>query len=518
MLVVVAQAGSYENFDVGLSTEGAFNFGAHLLSTLINFNFSGLKFAAAVTGAVVRWAITLDATTWFGLVMGRLTRSLHTAIGLGTAGTPGFDTSVYRFILVITVAIIFWRLTKGDTTRAVTNLLVTGLVLTVYLGWYANSGGAGQPASSVGIAQGAITTAQQVGAGLAADLIRADAATLPGNCVAEAQSETAAKISALERDGLTRTEAERAAGGVYAAVSTGCVIEATVRTMLVMPAYEILNWGERLGDANDGTNPYKVCADIRDGLLADGDAPWGNSDEPRDRMNAEDECRVFAEYQRAADWNKYWTSFAYTLFAVFMLAPALIVGLVAVWVGIRLSLIAMFVPVVAALGLIPGEPRAVLWRWFGSLGQRMVTLASGFVALALWTLVVLSLTEAAVNSAAFQIAGPLGGAVAPLIPVLVGTFIGIVIGFAWWRVNRRGKQAMDRLASRLAAMEGISAAPGRQGEMGQQARRLHRRARHAQRVQQGYQHGGARGAANAMGYRRRGAMAQSARAVTPPTP
>ena len=517
MLVVVAQAGSYENFDIGLSTEGAFNFGAHLLSALINLNFSGLKFAAAVTGSVVRWAITLDATTWFGGVMGRLTRSLHTAIGFGTGGTAGFDTSVYRFLLVCTVAIIFWRLTKGDTSRALTNLLVTGLVLTVYLGWYANSGGSGQPASSVGIAQGAISVAQQAGAGLAADLIRADAAALPGNCVAEAQSETAAKISALQRDGLTLTEAERAAGGVYAAVSTGCVIEATVRTMLVMPAYEILNWGERLGDANDNSNPYKACAAVRDGLLADRDAPWGNSDEPRDRMNAAG-CGDFAEYQKAATWNKYWTSGAYTLFPVFMLTPALIVGLVAVWVGIRLSLIAMFVPVVAALGLIPGEPRAVLWRWFGSLGQRMVTLASGFVALALWTLVVLSLTEATVNSAAFQVSGPIGGTVAPLIPVLIGSFIGMVIGFSWWRVNRRGKQAMDRLASRLAAMEGISAAPGRQGEMGQQARRLHRRARHAQRVQQGYHHGGAKGAADVMMHRRRGAMAQSARAVTPPTP
>ncbi len=341
----------YDGFDVGLSTEGAFNLPAQLLSALLNLSFGGLKFLAEVSGSVVRWAVTLNSTTWFGSSVTDITEALHTAVGFGTTSSPAaFGGSIYRFILVCAVALIFWRLSRGDTTRAVTNLLITVLVLTVYLAWYQQSDG-----KSIGIAHGAITVAQQLGAGLAANIMGAHSAALPGNCTAEAQAranEIYAELNPGTDDEVRAAQA--AAAAARNGVSAGCVIEASVRTTLVLPIYDLANWGENLGSQDDNDNPWKACAAIRDQLIDTG--PHGNSDHPRDEMDTVDECKPLAEYQAKTDWNKFWITSMFGLFSVFMLLPALIIGIAAVWLGFRLVMIAIFVPHAEVSGWVWAEP------------------------------------------------------------------------------------------------------------------------------------------------------------------
>ena len=498
-MVAILAASGYDGFDIGLSTEGVFNLPAQTLSSLLSLSFSGLKFLAEVSGSAVRWAVTLDSTSWFGGTVNNMTRSVHSAVGFQSTS---FGDTLYRLILVAAVALIFWRLTRGDTTRAVTNLLVTVLVLTVYLAWYQQSNG-----ESLGIASGAVTTAQQLGAGLAADLIGAHPATLPGNCRAEydALADPAA-VGLSDEERADRSQQR-------SAVSVGCVIEASVRTSLVLPVYDLANWGRLLGRADDGGNPMRACAAVRDRLVATG--PHGNSDHPRDEMRDEASCEELADYQASTDWNKFWVTSMFGLFSIFMLVPALIIAVAAVWLGFRLVLIAMFVPVVAAVGLIPGEPRAVLWRWGASALQRMITLASGYVMMAVWAVFITNISASAVTSGAARWGG---GILTGLIPLVYGIMLGLVLLVGWWKLTRRGKAVTNRLADRMASIEGISAAGGSQDRAGTAARRAHRRVRHAEQVVQGYRDGGVRGASGAFMHRRRGAMARSARSITPPTP
>ncbi len=432
-LADVLTAQGLDNFDVGMKLDGGLwgfvNPLTEMLYVALTVGFGLHKMMVEVTGSVVRWALTLNAAVWFTDIINSIAGSLHTGLGFGTLAAGG--ESLVRFALVVATVVVLTRLIRGRNSQAGMEVAVTLLVLIFYFGWVASFNdpppGGGDHPKYGGVAVSAVETAQGVGGEVAAMLMGSTSPVGPG-----------AHCGAAPVD------------------NTGCVIEATVRKAMIMPVYELVNWGRPLGEATNAHNDLAACAHARDYILSRANAPYGTADFPREKMAAAGtECEQFADYQAAPNWMKVVQLSTLGFVSVFMMIPALGLAMVAIWVALVLTVLAMASAAVFMVGLIPGAGRSMLWSWVASVAERIVTLATALMALALfWVL----------NNGVM--AGTDAGRVissVPLVGALLGLVLMILVGMmvlvGWYKLNKSAKASVRRLIQRLAGLEAGSVAP-----------------------------------------------------------
>ncbi len=403
-----------EGYDIGVDEAGLYNVNAKIMGFFLNLVFALIKFVARVVASFVEWAATFEVPSLFGTQAEVIAQRFHNAIGFDN---PGANT-LFRLALVLMVLVIFSRFVRGRQSKGIAEAGVSWMILMVYFGWIVAS-----PTGYATVVSGTVGASQDFGGAVAAGILGAAPELLPPECE-------------LGGDDI---------------VEVGCAIRSGVYATYVEIPYDILNWGHPLGAASDGTNPHQACAAARDSLVAEG--PWGNSDEPRSRMSLAG-CTEEAEYQGQPTGDRLGDAFGILLLEFFSLIAPAILALVTIYAGVRLMLRGMAVPVVVAMGIIPGQPRVGLWRWVGKTLNVMVSLGNAIVSLAIYLVLV---------SSAFSL-----GTTNLLLAMLIHIIVGIVVVIAWWRIGQAGKQHVEQLSNKLANSEGGSTegAPIRQQRAG----------------------------------------------------
>ncbi len=189
--------------------------------------------------------------------------------------------------------------------------------------------------------------------------------------------------SSLAGISTSTTEADAIAA---ASASTACSFGYAMQRSLIELPYQNLQWGQVL----DGVEGKERCAEINRELLAEG--PWGNSDEPRDRMDDVDECKENAAFNSQASYIRLGIAAANTVSTAIVTLLVLIVAAMLLWQQLKLLFLTAIMPHALVFAILPGRSRAVAWQWVEQLVGvlfRTVILSLGLVVwLSLFSLIV----------------------------------------------------------------------------------------------------------------------------------
>ncbi len=171
-------------------------------------------------------------------------------------------------------------------------------------------------------------------------------------------------------------------GGVSSACSFGFAMQ---RSLVELP-YQNLQWGQVL----DGVAGKERCAAINLELLVEG--PWGNDDEPRDRMRSATECEENADFNHQATYIRLGIASANTVAAAMVTVLVLVVAAMLLWQQIKLLFLTVTMPHALVFAILPGRSRRLAWQWAEHLVGvviRTVILSLGLVVwLSLFSLIV----------------------------------------------------------------------------------------------------------------------------------
>jgi hypothetical protein len=171
-----------------------------------------------------------------------------------------------------------------------------------------------------------------------------------------------------------------------AAESAACSFGFALQRSLVELPYQNLQWGQVL----DGVAGKERCAELNRELLLTG--PWGNADEPREQMAAAPECKENADFNGQASYIRLGIAGANTLTAALVTLLVMVVAAMLLWQQIKLLFLTAVLPHTLVFAVLPGQSRAVAWRWLEHLVGvviRTVILALGLVVwLSLFSLIV----------------------------------------------------------------------------------------------------------------------------------
>ncbi len=200
------------------------------------------------------------------------------------------------------------------------------------------------------------------------------------------QEQCALELRADDGSGLAGATAESGGDPGPGAPSSACTFGFALQRSLVELPYQNLQWGQVL-DGVDGKEP---CAAINLELLAEG--PWGNADEPRERMGAVEECRENAEFNRQASYIRLGIAMANTIAAGAVTLLVSIVAAMLLWQQIKLLFLTVTMPHALVFAILPGRSRQLAWQWVEHLVGvvvRTVILSLGLVVwLSLFSLIV----------------------------------------------------------------------------------------------------------------------------------
>ncbi|MEL6982805.1 MAG: hypothetical protein AAFO29_10315 [Actinomycetota bacterium] len=284
----------------------------------------------------------------------------------------GLSTSIYALALSITMVVAgFKAVTKGLIAAGSDVLLAfIAYVILVVLTMTSGFGDAGLQVAR-----------------LSSDLSGSIASFASGQ---QRQEECAAALAA-DREAPSVAGATASTDGgdgaaPAAANSAACSFGFALQRSLVELPYQNLQWGQVL----DGVEGKERCAQINQELLAEG--AWGNSDEPRQRMSAVDECRENAEFNSQATYIRLGIASANALAAAIATLLVLVVAAMLLWQQLKLLFLTAVLPHTLVFAILPGRSRALAWRWLEQLVGvviRTVILALGLVVwLSLFSLIV----------------------------------------------------------------------------------------------------------------------------------
>ena len=149
-------------------------------------------------------------------------------------------------------------------------------------------------------------------------------------------------------------------GSAAGAVSSACSFGFALQRSLVELPYQNLQWGQVL----DGVEGKERCAAINLELLTEG--PWGNDDEPRDRMRAVPECEENADFNHQATYIRLGIASANTIAAAAVTLLVLIVAAMLLWQQIKLLFLTVTIPHALVFAILPGRARQLAWQWGGA--------------------------------------------------------------------------------------------------------------------------------------------------------
>ena len=208
----------------------------------------------------------------------------------------------------------------------------------------------------------------------------------------ERQAECAAQLEAVtETDANGETVPLAGAEATTDAATTGanssaCSFGFAMQRSLVELPYQNLQWGQVL----DGVSGKEQCAAINLELLAEG--PWGNDDEPRNRMGAVAECEENANFNHQATYIRLGIASANTIAAAAVTLLVLIVAAMLLWQQVKLLFLTVTMPHALVFAILPGRSRKLAWQWVEHLVGvviRTVILSLGLVVwLSLFSLIV----------------------------------------------------------------------------------------------------------------------------------
>ncbi|MEM9653543.1 MAG: hypothetical protein AAGA65_15735 [Actinomycetota bacterium] len=283
----------------------------------------------------------------------------------------GLSTSIYSLALSVTMVVAgFKAVTRGVIVAGTEVVLafvayVTLIVLTLTSG-FGNAG---------------LSVAR-----LSSDLSSGIASFAAGQ---ERQDECAGAIA--EADGAETAQAgdgspDDGNSDDAALTSSACTFGFAIQRSLVELPYQNLQWGQVL----DGVSGKEECAAINLELLAEG--PWGNNDEPRDRMRAVAACEENADFNHEASYIRLGIASANTVAAAAVTLLILAVSAMLLWQQIKLLFLTVTMPHALVFAILPGRSRRVAWLWVEHLVGvviRAVVLSLGLVVwLSLFSLIV----------------------------------------------------------------------------------------------------------------------------------
>ena len=285
----------------------------------------------------------------------------------------GLSTSVYTLALTVTMIVAgFKAVTKGLVTAgSEVALAFVAYVVLIVLTLTSAFGDAGLHVAR-----------------LSSDLSGSIASFAAGD---ERQAECAAALAASDQPSPSLAGASASTDGTDtplppAAGSTACSFGFALQRSLVELPYQNLQWGQVL----DGVGGKERCAQLNQELLVDG--PWGNADEPRERMGAVEECRENAEFNGQATYIRLGIASANALAAAIVTLLVMVVAAMLLWQQLKLLFLTAVLPHTLVFAILPGRSRVLAWRWLEQLVGvviRTVILALGLVVwLSLFSLIV----------------------------------------------------------------------------------------------------------------------------------
>ncbi len=180
--------------------------------------------------------------------------------------------------------------------------------------------------------------------------------------------------------------AEASTDAIEASTSSACSFGFAIQRSLIELPYQNLQWGQVL----DGVPGKERCAEINLELLAEG--PWGNDDEPRDRMGEESACEENANFNHQATYIRLGIASANTLAAATVTLLVLVVSAMLLWQQVKLLFLTVTMPHALVFAILPGRSRRLAWAWVEHLIGvviRTIILALGLVVwLSLFSLIV----------------------------------------------------------------------------------------------------------------------------------
>ncbi len=280
----------------------------------------------------------------------------------------GLSTSIYALALSVTMVVAgFKAVTRGIIAAgSEVGMAFVAYVILIVLTLSSGFGDAGLHVAR-----------------LSTDLSGSIAAFASGE---ERQAECAAAVTTGETPLAGATANTSADAEPPAARSTACSFGFALQRSLVELPYQNLQWGQVL----DGVAGKEQCAAINRELLAEG--PWGNADEPRERMGAVAECEENAQFNGQATYIRLGIASANALAAAIVTLLVLVVAAMLLWQQLKLLFLTAVLPHTLVFAILPGRSRALAWRWLEQLVGvviRTVILALGLVVwLSLFSLVV----------------------------------------------------------------------------------------------------------------------------------
>ena len=288
----------------------------------------------------------------------------------------GLATSVYGLALSVTMVVAgFKAVTKGMIAAGSEVLLAfIAYVVLIVLTLTAGFGNAGltvaRVSSELSSSIASFASGQERQAECAAQLQAAETTDAAGQTVPLAGAEATA-------DGTATSSG---------AASSACSFGFAMQRSLVELPYQNLQWGQVL----DGVSGKEQCAAINLELLAEG--PWGNDDEPRNRMGAVAECEENANFNHQATYIRLGIASANTIAAAAVTMLVLIVAAMLLWQQVKLLFLTVTMPHALVFAILPGRSRKLAWQWIEHLVGvviRTVILSLGLVVwLSLFSLIV----------------------------------------------------------------------------------------------------------------------------------
>ncbi|MGH1489753.1 MAG: hypothetical protein ACRBK7_10215 [Acidimicrobiales bacterium] len=279
----------------------------------------------------------------------------------------GLNTSVYGLALAVTMVVAgFKAMTKGLIAAGSEVVLsFAAYVILIVLTLSSGFGNAGLVISR-----------------LSSDLSGSIATFAAGN---ERQEACALELQ-VNRSSLAGAAAEANGDTSASATSSACSFGYAIQRSMVELPYQNLQWGQVL----DGVDGKERCAAVNLELLSEG--PWGNDDEPRDRMRSASECEENADFNHQATYIRLGIASANAVSAGAVTFLILVVAAMLLWQQIKLLFLTVTMPHALVMAILPGRSRQLAWRWIELLIGvviRTVILSLGLVVwLSLFSLIV----------------------------------------------------------------------------------------------------------------------------------
>ncbi len=275
----------------------------------------------------------------------------------------GLSTSIYSLALSVTMIVAgFKAVTRGVVVAGTeVALAFVAYVILIVLTLTSGFGNAG------------LSVAR-----LSSDLSSGIASFAAGQ---ERQDECAGAVAADPEDEESASE-----DGASIGTSSACTFGFAIQRSLVELPYQNLQWGQVL----DGVAGKEECSAINLELLSEG--PWGNADEPRDRMRAVPACEENADFNHEASYIRLGIASANSIAAAAVTLLILAVSAMLLWQQIKLLFLTVTMPHALVFAILPGRSRRLAWSWVEHLVGvviRTVILSLGLVVwLSLFSLIV----------------------------------------------------------------------------------------------------------------------------------